>query len=110
MEVSRPGLVSRPDFNYVQYGSRSRSRISKVSVSKFKGLGLARDYSIETTRPANKLKNVCIPSEKIMFFCVDKYSTIYWVSVSVSDFNGLSLGRGGLGLKWSGTQVGLGLR
>ena len=28
--------------------------------------------------------------------------------VSVSDFKGLSLGRGGLGLEWSGLSLGLG--
>ena len=39
MEVSRPGLVSRHDF------------MGLGLVSRFNGLGLARDYSIETTRP-----------------------------------------------------------
>ena len=55
MEVSRPGLVSRPDFMGLGLVSVSSwSRLSKVSVSRFKGLGLARDYSIETTRPEEK--------------------------------------------------------
>ena len=44
MEVSRPGLVSRPDF----------MGLGLISVSSLKGLGLARDYSIETTRPEEK--------------------------------------------------------
>ena len=36
--------VSRPDFMGLGHGL--------ISVSRFKGFGLARDYSIETTRPA----------------------------------------------------------
>ena len=49
-----------------------------------------------------------IPSEKNDVFNVEKYLTKkYWVSVS--DFKGLGLGRGGLGLEWSGLVLGLGL-
>ena len=39
-------VVSRPDF----------MGLGLVSVSRFKGLGLARDYSIETTRPEEEKK------------------------------------------------------
>ena len=58
----------------------SRSRLSKVSVSRFKGLGLAQDYSIETTRLKKKQLKIetwkrtrspvysNIPSENMMFF------------------------------------------
>ena len=46
IEVSRPGLVSRPDF----------MGLSLVSVSRFKGLALTRDYSNETTRLEGKNK------------------------------------------------------
>ena len=52
MEVSRPDLVSRPDFMGLGLVSVSTLKgLSLVSVSRFKGLGLALYYSIETTRP-----------------------------------------------------------
>ena len=54
MEVSLMMEVSRPDFMglcLVSVSVSSRSRLSKASVSRFKGLGIARDYSMETTRP-----------------------------------------------------------
>ena len=76
MEVSRPGLVSRPDF------------MGLSLVSRFKGLRLARDYSIETTRPEEET-NIGSRSQ----------------SWKVSDLKGLGLGRGGLGLEWSDGQV-----
>ena len=68
MEVLRPGLVSRPDF----------MGLGLVSVSSLKGLGLARGYSIETTRSDRRKKrhekstqfaiDSRIPSEKMKFF------------------------------------------
>ena len=57
MEVSRPGLVSRPDFmglGLVSVSSLKGQGLVSISVSRFKGQGLARDYSIETTRPLEK--------------------------------------------------------
>ena len=55
LEVSRPGLVSRPHFWGLGLVSVSYLKgLVLVSVSRFKGLGLARDYPFETTRPAKK--------------------------------------------------------
>ena len=85
---SRLGLVS----------VSSRSRLSKVSVSRFDGLGLARDYSIETTRPEEEKMKIeawkkhSVGSRfqysywKIMFFIVEKYLT--------RKISGLGLGLG----------------
>ena len=61
MEVS---TVSRPDFMVLGLVSYVKG-LGLVSVSRFIGLGLARDLSIETKRPE---ENSNIPSEKMMFF------------------------------------------
>ena len=47
------------------------------------------------------------PKWKNYVFRVDKYWVSVSVSVSVSDFKGLDLGRGGLGLDWTGLVLGL---
>ena len=64
MEISRPGLVSRRDF--MGLGLISVSYLKGFGlVSRFKGYGFARDYSIETTRPAKTWKKWCFSCRKI---------------------------------------------
>ena len=53
MEGSRPGLATW----FMGLGLVSSLKgLGHVSVSRFKGLGLAQDYSIETTRPERRKK------------------------------------------------------
>ena len=89
------------------YGSRSRP--SKVSVLRFKGLGLAQDYSIETARPEGgkmKIESWKKHSDELMwkwcFSCRKIFNNKKIGSRSrsrsrtVSDLKDLGLGRGGL--------------